>query len=177
MPARFSAFVIWAVVAASLAFWGTRLAASSPRAPTHAVPVAMELAAQGDLARVIGAAPAAVAAAAAPPPEIAARFKLTGLMAAKPPAAQGFALITVDGKLPRAFAVGAPLDDQLVLQSVSLRSAVIGPAGGPAVATLELPPLPVTATGTLPPPARLTGPGPAPAPGAPPPGVRPLARQ
>lgn len=172
------------MVAASLAFWGTRLAASSPRVPAHAVPVAMALTAQGDLSRVIGAAPAAMAAAAAPAPEIAARFKLTGVIAAKPPATDGFALITVDGKLPRAFAVGAPLDDQLVLQSVGLRSAVIGPADGPAVATLELPPLPVAATGTLPPPARLGGSRAAPAPIAPrpaarsgAPGVRPLARQ
>ena len=192
MPARFSAFVIWALVATSLAFWGMRLAASSPRAPTHAVPVAMELTAQGDLSRVIGAAPAAMAAAAAPAPEIAARFKLTGIMAAKPPATEGFALITVDGKLPRAFAVGAPLDDELVLQSVSLRSAVIGPPGGPAGATLELPLLPPVAAGTLPQPARLDRSNPAtparpavapasiaprPATRSAAPGARPLARQ
>lgn len=189
MPARFSAFVIWALVAGSLAFWGMRLSARAPQAPAHAVPVAMELAAQGDLGRVLGAAPVATAAVAAPPPEIAARFKLTGIMAAKPPATEGIALITIDGKLPRAFQVGAPLDDQLVLQSVSLRSAAIGPAGGPPVATLELPLQAHASTGTLPPPARLdsprTPPPPAanasiaPRPGrpAPPPGARPAARQ
>jgi len=155
MPARLSAFVIWAVVAAIVAFWGMRLTAQGPHAPVHAVPVAMALTTQGDLTRVLGAPPAATADAPPAPPEIAARFLLTGIMAAKPPATDGYALITVDGKLPRAFAVGAALDEDLVLQSVSPRSAVIGPADGPAVATLELPLAAPAATGSLPPPARL----------------------
>ncbi len=179
MPARLSAFVIWAVVAASLAFWGMRLAADAPQAPAHAVPVAVAMATQGDLSRVLGAPPPAVAEAAAPAPEIAARFQLTGIMAAEPPATGGYALITVDGKLPRAFPVGAPLADNLVLQSVSLRSAVIGPPDGPPVATLELPLAPAPATGSLPPPARLGSPVPSPsiAPGMVNPGQARRARQ
>ena len=60
---------------------------------------------------------------------------------------QGVALIAVDGKPAKAFGVGARLDSDLVLQSVSLRTASIGPAQGAASVKLELPPLP------LPPPA------------------------
>jgi general secretion pathway protein C len=58
-------------------------------------------------------------------------------------------LIAVDGKPPKAFVVGAQLDGDLVLQSVSLRTASIGPAQGAASVRLELPALPAAATGTL----------------------------
>ena len=67
-----------------------------------------------------------------------------------PPSGQGVALISVDGKPPRAFAIGSRLDRDLVLQSVSLRTASIGPAQGGASVKLELPPLPLPATGKLP---------------------------
>ena len=89
-----------------------------------------------------GAAPAAA-------PELASRFKLLGVMASKQGDA-GYALIAVDAKPARAYAVGAPLDGNLVLQSVSLRKAEIGPAQGSAALTLEVPALPTAATGTLP---------------------------
>ena len=66
------------------------------------------------------------------------------------PSGQGVALIAVDGKPAKAFAVGARLDNDLVLQAVSLRTASIGPAQGAASVKLEIPPLPAPATGTLP---------------------------
>jgi general secretion pathway protein C len=60
-------------------------------------------------------------------------------------------LIAVDGKPPRAFAVGAKLDTDLVLQSVGLRTASLGSAqSGTRSVLLELPALPPPATGTLP---------------------------
>ena len=125
MPARLSAFVIWALVAASAVFWGLRLAVRSPQAPAYTVSVGEAASVGGDLTRLLGTPPAAAAATVATP-EIAARFRLTGVMAPKPPATQGVALIAVDGKLPRAFRVGASIDGDLVLQSVSLRTAAIG---------------------------------------------------
>jgi general secretion pathway protein C len=65
---------------------------------------------------------------------------------------QGVALIAVDGKPAKAFAVGARLDNDLVLQAVSLRTASIGPPEGGVVSVkLEIPLLPPPATGTLPP--------------------------
>jgi general secretion pathway protein C len=81
--------------------------------------------------------------------------------------ARGVALIAVDGKLPKAYQVGSALDGELVLQSVSLRSAAIGPVRGSPTVTLELPPLPAAATGTLPVPAAAFAPAGA-APGVPP---------
>ena len=154
MLARLAAFIVWALVAASLVFWGLRLLVRSPVAPPHSVAVTGVAAAQGDLTRLLGAAPVAPVAAAALAPEAASRFRLLGVMAPKgkpaaEPSGQGVALISVDGKAPRAFAIGSRLDRDWVLQSVSLRTASIGPAQGAASVKLELPPLPLPATGKL----------------------------
>ena len=151
MLARLCAFVLWALVAATAVFWGLRLLVRAPSAPA-AVAVADATSTRVDLTRLLGAAPVADAAPVAQP-EVSARFRLLGIMAPKPSAigpAHGVALIAVDGKLPKAFQVGAAVDGEMLLQSVSMRSAALGPArGGPGV-TLELPPLPSAATGTLP---------------------------
>ncbi|MEO8806235.1 MAG: hypothetical protein ABI433_09135 [Burkholderiaceae bacterium] len=154
MLARLSAFVIWALVAATAVFWGLRLWVRSAEAPQYTVPVGDVVVARGDLSRLLGATPAATAAVVATP-ELASRFRLIGIMAPKAAAAsaqagQGVALIAVDGKPPKAFVVGSALDTNMVLQSVSLRTAAIGPAQGSAAVTLELPPLAAAATGTLP---------------------------
>ena len=149
------AFVVWALVAATAVFWGLRLFVRPPAAPAHARgrrrrPVAM----RGDLTRLLGAAPAPAAAAAAPVAERQSRFKLLGVMAPSRAAAGASGRRRADRRRRQAghgpIAVGARVDGELVLQSVSLRTASIGPPqGGPAV-TLELPPLPPPATGTLP---------------------------
>lgn len=181
MLARLCAFVIWALVAATAVFWGLRLFVAAPSAPPGAVAVGDAAEVRVDLTRLLGAAPVAPAAAVA---EASARFKLLGIMA--PPgstlgnpsnpsnAAQGVALIAVDGKLARAYRVGAALDAELVLLSVSLRSAAIGPARGAPTVMLNLPALPAAATGTLPAPGLapatpVVAPGPQiqPAPGGP----------
>jgi len=158
MPARLSAFVIWALVAATATFWALRLLARSPAAPAHAVAVGDALAMRGDLTRLLGAPPLA-ATPAVVVPEIASRFKLTGVMAPKTPDRHGVALISVDGKMPRAFHVGARVDGELVLQSVSLRTAAIGPVQGKTAVVLELPPPTPAAIGTLPPNPGIAMPG------------------
>jgi len=153
MLARLCAFVIWALVAASAVFWGLRLLVRAPAAPPNAVAVGDAAAVRVDLTRLLGAAPVAAPAVVAVA-EASSRFRLIGIMAPKASAAAGHgggvALIAVDGRLPRAYVVGASLDGDLVLQSVSLRAASIGPSQGAATVTLELPPLPAAATGTLP---------------------------
>jgi len=154
MVARLTAFVIWALVAATAVFWGLRLLVRAPAAPSYAVAVGDAAAVRADLSRVLGSAPVA-AAAAVVAPEVSSRFKLLGIMAPKGAQAaassssSGVALIAVDGKPPKAFVVGSPLDGDLVLQSVSLRTASIGPAQGTASVKLELPALAAAATGTL----------------------------
>ncbi|MGE5865011.1 MAG: hypothetical protein ACM32J_07920 [Rhizobacter sp.] len=118
-------------------------------APAHAVAVVDAGTTRSDLSRLFGVEQ--VAAAAAPPPE-STRFKLLGVLA--PPGAvqsagPGVALISVDGKPPRPYRAGARVEDRLVLQSVGLRTAALGPADGPAAFTLEIPRMPDAATGTL----------------------------
>ena len=154
MLARLSAFVIWALVAAMAVFWGLRLLVGAPAAPAYAVAVGDASAVRGDLTRLLGAAPVNLPAAAASP-ESSSRFRLLGIVAPKaqgatPSAAPGVALIAVDGKMPKAYTVGAQLDADLVLQSVSLRTASIASGRGAPAITLELPPLAAAATGTLP---------------------------
>ncbi len=149
MIARLSAFVIWAVVAAAVAFWGMRLLVHAEPAPTNAVVATEATAIGGDLSRLLGAEPVVAVAVM---PEASTRFKLMGVMAAKASpqgGTPGFALISIDGKPPRAFAAGSRVEDQMVLKTVSLRSASFGPAQGPVAFTLEIPPLPPPATGVL----------------------------
>lgn len=176
MPARLSAFLIWALVAASAMFWGLRLFVSPPAAPAHTLAAADMGPGRVDLTRLFGAPPVA-AEVAVQVPAIASRFQLSGVMAPKEPGDHGLALIAVDGKMPRAFRVGAMIDSDLVLQSVSRRTASIGPAGGAPAVVLELPVLPPPTTGSLPPaPAfGLPGAGPVPHMAAAPSPVAPVA--
>lgn len=132
-------FLLWVLVAASAAYWVLKLSRPSPVvvAPVTPAPAPIDPAA---VARLLGytpqEAPGAVVAAS-----LASRFTLTGVVASK--SRSGAALIAVDGRAPRPFQVGAALDDAIVLQSVQGRRAVLAAGiGGPALLTLELPPLP-----------------------------------
>ncbi|MEO6895761.1 MAG: hypothetical protein ABI218_03875 [Caldimonas sp.] len=155
MFARVSAFVIWSLVAATAVFWLLRLTASSPQAPAYASAVGKSTVVRGDLNRLFGA-PAVVVSVAEAGPAAPSRFKLVGVMAPRSKQEQsvpgsGLALIAVDGKPPKAFTVGASLDSGLVVQSVGLRTASIGPAQGERSMLLELPALVPPSTGVLPP--------------------------
>lgn len=150
MMARLSAFVIWALVAAAVVFWGMRLVVRAEPVPSNAMVVGESASARGDLSRLFGADPVAQAAVA---PAASTRFRLLGVMAAKPGPegmTPGVALISIDGKPARAFTAGARIEDRLVLQNVSLRTASIGVEQGPTSFVLEIPALPPPATGTLP---------------------------
>jgi general secretion pathway protein C len=155
MPARLSAFVIWALVAAGLVFWAYRLLARPLALPGNVQTVAESPGAAGDLARMLGAAPAPQTATPTPVAE-SSRFKLYGVLApvvatgVTRQSTAGVALIAVDGKPARAYAVGAQLDGNTVLQSISRRSASLGPEQGATSVVLELPTPPLPATGTLP---------------------------
>jgi general secretion pathway protein C len=180
MVARLSSFVIWALVGAGAVFWGLRLAVHAPPAPRHVVASADGPAAGGDLTRLLGAPPVAAPVAAAPAPEASSRFRLLGVVAPKRGHdGRGVALIAIDGKPARAFPVGATIDGDLVLQSVSLRTAAIGPAQGAQMVVLEVPKLPAPNTGSLPPAGAPVGPAPvaAPLPVVAPPALLPPAVQ
>lgn len=145
MTLRLLSFAVWALVSASAVFWVTRLLAKPTPAPAHAVTAGQTVAsASADLSRVLGVTRANQPSAAAP--EVAAlssRFKLVGLVAAKStPSQSGLALIAVDGKPPKPVGLGGVVDGSLVLQAVNHRKAEIGPSGGAASVTLELPAVP-----------------------------------
>jgi general secretion pathway protein C len=129
-------FVVWALVASSAAYWGLKLGS---RPGEVAAPVALRANAPADpaaVARVLGASPSV--ATAAPAANAASRFALVGVVASA--SHQGAALISVDGKPPKPFRVGAAIDEGVVLQSVDARRAVLASGtNGPVVATIELP--------------------------------------
>lgn len=148
MAARWLAFVIWAAVAAMAAAWGLRLFVPARPAPLHTVTADTAVSPRGDLTRLFGVEAPPPPADAPPPPD--ARFKLVGVAAPRSGAGEGYALIAVDGKPARAFRLGAVVDGMTVLQEVRARGATLGPRNGPATVTLEIPPLPQAATGTMP---------------------------
>lgn len=158
MVSRLAAFLIWALVAATVVFWVLRLTAQGPSSQSANLAVPQPLTARAELSRLLGSTPVAASPTEARP-ELSSRFVLTGVMAPKKqapgankPAGQGpgLALIAVDGQPAKPYALGAKIDGDLTLLSVTLRTASIGPAGGAPVLTLELPALPPAATGVLP---------------------------
>src|SRR5689334_21275262 len=97
MSVRLSAFVIWALVAGTAAFWSLRLFVHAPVPPPHVVAVADAWSANGDLTRLLGAPPRATTVAAAAP-EASSRFRLLGIVAPRRTGSQeGVALIAIDG--------------------------------------------------------------------------------
>ena len=152
MSARWITFIVWAAVAASAFFWGLKLLVKPPLAPAQTQVADTAAALRGDLTRLLGADAPPIAAAAAAEPAPDARFNLLGVVSPKSPRAvhEGVALIAVDGKIPKAFKVGAVVDGQQVLKSVHARGASLGPKDGPAQIALSLAPPAPAQTGQLP---------------------------
>ncbi len=147
MSSRWTGFFVWALVAASTAFWGIKIfAATRPVPPGAQAPQAV--AANGPMERLFGAV---VVPTVAPPPQHpeSERFQLVGVIA--PPGATqgGFAIIALDGQPARTWHVGATVDGNTALLSVSKRGAEFGPPGGPTAFTLQLPEPAAAETGTL----------------------------
>lgn len=152
MSSRVSAFVIWALVAATAVYWLLGLWSRGPVAPAHTVPIGDITAMRGELTRLLGAPEAPAPAAEAPPSDAAGRLRLVGIVAPRAGSADsgGVAVIAVGDKPPRPFRVGAKVDGELMLRSVALRTASIGSAAGDGLFTLQLPGPAAAATGRLP---------------------------
>lgn len=151
MLSRSLTFGVWALVAASAVAWGVKLMAQPLPVPPGTAVAVTTVATAADLTPLFGATappPVVEAEAPPPPPPESSRFQLIGVVAARHASrAQGVALIAVDGKTPRAYRVGAVVDGDLVLQAVHARAATIGPRGGVALVSLELPLQPPPSTG------------------------------
>lgn len=141
MTARWMSLLIWAALAASGVYWGLRLFVQPTPVPAAAVVAAAATPAAGSLSRLLGEPPAAPVLGDNPPPMTDSRFKLIGVVAPRGAAASGLALISVDGKPPRAVAVGREVEPGLRLLTVSHRQAELGTTRGAPAMTLALPPL------------------------------------
>jgi general secretion pathway protein C len=148
MSSRWTGFFIWALVAASAAFWGIKVfAATRPVPPGAQAPQAV--AANGPMERLFGAVVVQTAATPAAHPE-SERFQLVGVIAPPAGAAEGgFAIIALDGQPAHTWRVGATVDGNTSLLSVSKRGAEFGPRGGPTAFTLQLPEPAAAETGQL----------------------------
>ncbi|NBD19390.1 hypothetical protein GTZ97_01710 [Aquabacterium fontiphilum] len=156
MASRIFAFILWAAVAASLAYWGLRWLAPATGVPASATSVKLGGHIQGDYRRLFVAQSDQTASGEpAPDPGAAAqlvsRLRILGAVASAGTGG-GVALMSIDGKPPRAVRVGSVIDGDMVLLALNQRQAEIGPAAGPALARVDLPVLPPPSTGTLPPP-------------------------
>jgi general secretion pathway protein C len=123
--------------------------------PANATPVSLESGALGDPHRLLTGPVKASGPTVDPSAAqvLAGRLKLLGVVAPRHEGeAGGVALISIDGKPPKAFRTGGTIEGDLTLQALTQRGATIGPANGPAAVTLDLPLLPPPATGALPPP-------------------------
>jgi general secretion pathway protein C len=149
MSSRWTGFFIWALVAASAAFWSLKIfAATRPVPPGAQAPQA--IAANGPMERLFGAVVVPTAANNAPPPE-SSRFQLVGVIA--PPsgsAGDGYAVVSIDSQPAHAWHVGSTLDGSTSLLAVSKRGAEFGPSGGPTSFSLQLPEPAAAETGALP---------------------------
>ena len=157
MSPRWFTFFVWAAVAASALAWGLKLTVTPPPAPPQTTVVDTDSFARGDLSRLFGAEAPAPMANATPVAAADARFSLVGVVSPRSAkaAAEGLALIAVDGKPAKTFRVGAVVDGENVLQAVQPRGATLGPRGGPSLIALAIAPPAAAATGVLPPPVSL----------------------
>ena len=129
--------LVWALAAASIVYWGLRLAeggrsdVSAPAAAAQPPVVDTQI-----VARLLGA----VDAAAPQQATLASRFQLQGVLAGTP--GGGAALIVVDGKPAQPFRVGSAIEEGLILQSaVARRARLAATRDGPTLLTLDMPPL------------------------------------
>ena len=129
--------VVWLAVVLSGWYWMTPGAKTQVPARFDAVPSALkpDPSDKAGLARILGAASPVDSG---PGPGLSQRFVMSGVIAGR--LGQGVALISVDGKPARAFAVGAELALGYVLAAVAPREAMLAERVlGPVVAVLSMP--------------------------------------
>ncbi len=147
MAARTSAWLVWALLAGSIVFWGLRLGVTPQGLPEQVRTVGAEQASRGDILRLfanpsdLGATPPAEQAAAV------SRFKLMGVVAGG--VGSGWAMLSIDGLPTRMIPAGGRVTADWVVLSVSTQVVEIGPVGGPPAARLDLPLPAAPATGAM----------------------------
>ncbi len=138
---RLGTLAVWTLIGLTSVYWALQWVAT--RAEIVSAPLAGSETAKADptsFARLLGggreAAPVQTAS-------IPSRFALVGVIADKN--SIGAALIAVDGKSPRPYRVGSPIEEGLVLKSVEKRRAVLAASrDAPPAFTLTMPALPTS---------------------------------
>ena len=131
---------VWVLAASCVGYWALQLV-SSPKSGDLALPVTASEPRSNttdatSLARLMGA----TAPQAAAPISNSNRFSLKGVVSGA--LGKEAALIVIDDKPAKAFRVGSVIEEGLILQSASARKVTLAATqGGPAVMTLEMPPL------------------------------------
>jgi general secretion pathway protein C len=143
---RLAAFVLSAVATASIAFWALKWPLSQPRTDTSQLSLpGSQIGSANPQAsgRLMGALQPNLPGDAPPTRSMqavnaASRLHLAGVVSTHREA--GMALIAIDGKPARPFAVGTVVDGNLRLLGVTRTQASLGPAlDAPASLVLQLP--------------------------------------
>jgi general secretion pathway protein C len=146
--ARLATALVWALVAASAAFWGGKFFLATPARPASP-PVEPDPGPPWTiLAKVLGDSAVANGNSVQWPPA-ESRLQLKGVVASMGPGNAGIALIGVEGKAASAYRVGSMIEGGMVLQAVGPRSATLAPTNGAPAIVLELPLPTSSATGVM----------------------------
>jgi len=161
--ARIASVLLFAALCAIVAAWALQLLAPRPPiAPAGAVAQVQPSLDLGAAGRLFGSTPQAAGASTVAAPS---NIQVAGVLAAGP---RGVALLAIDGKPARAFAVGDPVGDGMTVRSVSGEAVELDSSGTPM--RLAAPARPSLAVLTSGPNAAIGGGAPSPAlPGALPP--------
>ena len=137
---RILTLAISALAAASVVYWSLKVwGLSTPSMPSAVLVESMPAASSQAIARALGGGMAPVVAASTSVPA-ASRYSLIGVVAGRIRA--GAALISIDGQDAKPVRVGNLVDNDMVLESVNGRQAVLASSTGSATKmTLEMPEL------------------------------------
>ncbi|WP_296490585.1 general secretion pathway protein C [Rhodoferax sp.] len=142
-PARLSTLLLAALAAASAVYWGLRWSEPVSMPPASDRGFGPQAIDTGRVAQLLGASATPVGDSESEP-EVnpAGKYKLMGVIAQGRGNGLGSALIAMDDAPAKPYRVGDRLSDDLLLQSVSKRGAVLASSmQAPAAISLELPPL------------------------------------
>ena len=139
---RILTLAISALAAASVVYWSLKVwGLSIPTVPSATLVESMPVASSQAIAKALGGGMAPVVAASTPA-AVASRYSLIGVVAGRIRAG-GAALISIDGQDAKPVRVGNLVDNDMVLESVNGRQAVLASSTGSAKKmTLDMPELP-----------------------------------
>lgn len=132
--------LLWLAAGLSAGYWVLQALGRSPVTPVPAISSGAPVVETAQVARALGALPAAMPQAAVPV-LAASRYALQGVVAVGTD--RGAALIVVDAQPSRPFRVGAEVEAGVFLQAVTAKEVRLGPSvEGPASITLAMPVVP-----------------------------------